>query len=169
MRERRPKHQCLHSENLMNCIRVPSGFPKLCTHTHRDRVCIPDRAAPILWEDFSGNQPGMPPCVQLPGPHFLLPSPAIPEPLAHSSRKPSHLAAAPKLFPGRLHSRSPVSLWSGPEQGPELLWVPGRRGLFFSLHSPSQASACPEHLFAWILPQDPATKACGSECTGNAS
>lgn len=140
----------------MNCIRVPLGFPKLYTHTHRDGVCIPDRAAPILREGFSGNQPGMLPCVQLPGTHFLLPSPAFPVPLAHSSRKPSHMAAAPKLFPGRLHSRSPVSLWIGPEQD--------RWGLFFSLHSPSQASACPEHLFAWILPQDPATKAFKYEC-----
>lgn len=74
-------------------------------------------------------------------------SPLVPMPLIHSSsRKPvpdgtALMASLPKQ---RLHSKSPPSPWSGPEQGPYLLWVLGLCGLFSSLHSLSQASPWPQ-------------------------
>lgn len=46
----------LESDDLQ--YRVSKGFPRLCTHTSRDKVCIPDRAAPILWEGFAKSQTG---------------------------------------------------------------------------------------------------------------
>lgn len=44
------------SKNLMIYSRVPKGLPRICTHTSRDRVCIPDRAVSIQWEGFARSQ-----------------------------------------------------------------------------------------------------------------
>lgn len=45
-------------EDLIICITESLRGCSNCTHTHRDRVGIPVRAASILWEDFDGSQPG---------------------------------------------------------------------------------------------------------------
>lgn len=87
---------------------------------------------------------GMPTlCVQLPGTDYC-PSPPISMLLAHSSKKPFQMAPVPiaSLPRQRLLSRSPGVVLSKATN----LWAPDIWGLFYPLHSPSQASAGSEHL-----------------------